>query len=245
MHRSFIDRLLLPAIFGLTTIIAALVLWQLLLTNRRVEIQGNTKQQASFVKAKAESELSARILSLERLAGRWQEEPERLDDQDMESDASLVMSGYPAYQAIEWVDPTFHVVWVEPQRGNEGEIGANLGLDPRQRTRLQDAINSGNVTSTPPTDLRQGGRGFLVFVPVHSHQQLRGFLVGVFRYQSLLSSILQDVAPDYWVVVSDGQEEIYRRTPPPPVRERPLCPGSRHTSRGALLASGRLGRRLE
>jgi signal transduction histidine kinase/CheY-like chemotaxis protein len=219
MHRSFIDRLLLPAIFGLTTIIAALVLWQLLLTNRRVEIQGNTKQQASFVKAKTESELSARILSLERLAGRWQEEPERLDDQDMEADASLVMSGYPAYQAIEWVDPTFHVVWVEPQRGNEREIGANLGLDPRQRTKLQDAINGGNVTATPPTDLRQGGRGFLVLVPVHSRQQLRGFLVGVFRYQSLLSSILQDVAPDYWVIVSDGREEIYSRTPPPPVRE--------------------------
>jgi signal transduction histidine kinase/CheY-like chemotaxis protein len=219
MHRSFIDRLLLPAIFGLTTIIAALVLWQLLLTNRRVEIQGNTKEQALFVKAKTESELSARILSLERLAGRWQES-ERPADQDMESDASLVMSGYPAYQAIEWIDPTFHVVWVEPQRGNEGDIGANLGLDPRQRTKLQDAINSGSVTSTSPTDLRQGGRGFLVFVPVYSHKQLRGFLVGVFRYQALLSSILQDVAPDYWVVVSDGQEEIYSRTPTPPARVR-------------------------
>ena len=73
MHRGLIDRLLLPAIFGLTTIIAALVLWQLLLSNRRVEIQGNAKEQASFVKAKTESELSARILSLERLAGRWQE----------------------------------------------------------------------------------------------------------------------------------------------------------------------------
>ena len=126
MHRSFIDRLLLPAIFGLTTIIAALVLWQLLLTNRRVEIQANTKEQALFVKAKTESELSARILSLERLAGRWQE-PDRLADRDMESDASLVMSGYPAYQAIEWIDPTFHVVWVEPQRGNEGDVDANLG----------------------------------------------------------------------------------------------------------------------
>lgn len=220
MHRSFIDRLLLPAIFGLTTIIAALVLWQLLLTNRRVEIQGNTKQQALFVKAKTESELSARILSLERLAGRWQE-PERPADQDMESDASLVMSGYPAYQAIEWIDPTFHVVWVEPQRGNERDIGANLGLDPQQRNKLQDAINSSSVTSTAPTELRQGGRGFLVFVPVYSHEELRGFLVGVFRYQALLSSILQDVAPDYWVVVSDGQEKIYSRTPPQPAREGP------------------------
>lgn len=219
MHRGLIDRLLLPAIFGLTTIIAALVLWQLLLTNRRVEIQGNTKEQALFVKAKTESELSARILSLERLAGRWQEEPERLDDRDMESDASLVMSGYPAYQAIEWVDPTFHVVWVEPQRGNERDVGANMGVDPRQRTKLQEAIKSESATSTSPAELRQGGRGFLLFVPVYSHKQLRGFLVGVFRYQALLSSILQDVAPEYWLAVSDGQEEIYSRTPPPPIRE--------------------------
>ena len=109
MHRSLVDRLLLPAIFGLTTIIAALVLWQLLLTNRRVETQANTKEQALFVKAKTESELSARILSLERLAGRWRDrDPTHAGD--MESDASLVMSDYPAYQAIEWMDPTFHVV---------------------------------------------------------------------------------------------------------------------------------------
>src|SRR5690242_13765121 len=120
MHRSFIDRLLLPAIFGLTTIIAALVLWQLLLTNRRVEIQANTKEQALFVKAKTESELSARVLSLERLAGRWQE-PDHPADRDMESDASLVMSGYPAYQAIEWIDPAFHVLWAEPQRENQSD----------------------------------------------------------------------------------------------------------------------------
>ena len=33
------------------------------------------------------------------------------------------MSGYPAYQAIEWVDPTFHVVWVER---SEREIKATL-----------------------------------------------------------------------------------------------------------------------
>ena len=221
MHRGFIDRLLLPAVFGLTTIIAALVLWQLLLTNRRVEIRANAKEQALFVKSKTESELSARILSLERLAGRWQE-PDRLADQDMESDASLVMSGYPAYQAIEWIDPTFHVVWVEPQRGNEGDVGADLGVDPQQFAKLQDATNSWNRDPTP-TDLRQGGRGFLVFVPVYSQKssqrKLRGFLVGVFRYQALLSSVLQDVAPDYWVAVSDGQEEIYSRTPPPPVRE--------------------------
>ncbi len=43
MQRKFVDRLLLPTIFGLTTVIAALILWQLLLGHRRVEIQAATK----------------------------------------------------------------------------------------------------------------------------------------------------------------------------------------------------------
>jgi len=56
MHKRFIDRLLLPAIFGLSTIIVALVLWQMLVTHRLAEIQAAAKEQASFVKTKTESE---------------------------------------------------------------------------------------------------------------------------------------------------------------------------------------------
>src|SRR5215470_18829563 len=106
MRITSIDRLLLPAIFGLTTIVVALILWQLLVAHRIVEIQAAAKEQASFVKTKTESELRARIRPLERLAGRWDS-----DEEDTESEASLVMSGYPAYQAIEWVNSTFHVLW--------------------------------------------------------------------------------------------------------------------------------------
>jgi signal transduction histidine kinase len=218
LYRSSINRLLLPAIFGLTTVIAALILWQLLLTHRRAEIEAATREQALFVKTKTESELRARILPLERLAGRWQDR-DRPDNQDMESDASLVMSGYPGYQAIEWVDPMFHVVWVAPEKGNQDDIGATRGADSRQRALLEDATDHGSPVVTPPVDLRQGGRGFLVFVPVYSQKQLSGFLVGVFNYQELLSSILQGLAPDYCVAVYDGDEKIYGCTSDNPTRE--------------------------
>ena len=215
MHRSFIDRSLLPAIFGLTTIIAALVLWQMLVAHRHLEIQAAAKEQASFVKTKTESELKARILPLERLAGRWQARGGS-DQQDMESDASLVMSGYPAYQAIEWVDPTFHVLWAAPERTNSSALGADLGALPGVRETLEDAGHTKSTMIAPRVDLRRGQRGFLVCVPVHG-KDLSGFLVGVFQYEDLLSSILQDVAPDYWVAIYDGNESIYSRmeaTPP-------------------------------
>jgi signal transduction histidine kinase/ActR/RegA family two-component response regulator len=222
MHRSFIDRLLLPAIFGLTTLIAGLVLWQSLVMHRRIEISAATGQQASFLKTEIETELEARILPLERLAGRWQVR-DRADQPDMQSDAGLVMSSYPAYQAIEWVDPTFHVVWVTPETPNRASIGENLGADPSERTTLENARDQKNTMVTPPANLHPGVRGFLVCVPVFSNNQLTGFLVGEFRYRELLSSILQNVAPDDWVAVYDGDEEIYRRVPDPPPLERPYA----------------------
>jgi signal transduction histidine kinase/ActR/RegA family two-component response regulator len=218
MHARFIDRLLSPAIFGLTTIVIALILWQMLVAHRRVEILADAAQQAGFVKTKMESELRARILPLQRLAGRWQDQG-LTDDQEMESDAGLVMSGYPAYQAIEWVAPTFRVLWVAPERGNEANIGVDLGAVPEVRAALEEADHNNSTMVATGGDLRQSGRGFLVCVPVHSGGKLSGFLVAVFHYQEVLSTILQDVAPDYWVAIYDGNKEVYSRSPADPPRD--------------------------
>ncbi len=210
MQRNVIDRLLLPTIFGLTTVIAALILWQLLLGHRRIEIQAATKEQALFVRTKTESELKATILPLEQLAGRWQARGQR-NEADMESDIALAMSGYPSYQAIEWVDPSYRVVWVTPQSGNQAVRGSDFAADQPRRMALQAAQESRGVVVTHPVRLESGGRGLLICIPVYSNEKLDGFLIGAFKYQNLLSSMLQDVAPDYYLQIYDGPEEIYRR----------------------------------
>jgi signal transduction histidine kinase/ActR/RegA family two-component response regulator len=66
-----------------------------------------------------------------------------------------------------------------------------------------------DVMVTRPVNLLQGGRGLLVCVPVYTPHKLSGFLVAVFRYQELISSILQDIAHGYWIAVYDGDEQIY------------------------------------
>src|ERR1700745_2216465 len=52
MRKSLIDRLLLPAIVGLTTVLGALILFQRLLNEQRVEVETATKAQTLFVKNK-------------------------------------------------------------------------------------------------------------------------------------------------------------------------------------------------
>jgi signal transduction histidine kinase/ActR/RegA family two-component response regulator len=207
MAWKIIDRILLPAAFFLIAFVVSLTLWQLLLGHRRAEIQSATNEQVSFVKSKLESELRARILPLERLAGRG--EAAGPDSSKMEGDAALVMSAYPAYQAIEWVDTSFRVGWVTPLKGNEGEPGRYLGASERQLEALQAAEKSGNTIASRPVDLRQGGQGLLVCVPVFSKNQVTGFLVGIFRYQDVIPSILHDVAQGYRITLYDGPDEIY------------------------------------
>jgi signal transduction histidine kinase/CheY-like chemotaxis protein len=209
MAWKIIDRILLPAAFFLIAFVAALTLWQLLIGHRRAEIQGVTNEQASFVKSKLESELRARILPLERLAQSDSSDGTGPDSSKLESDANLVMSAYPSYQAVEWVDPAFRVRWVTPLSGNESEQGKDLGTDERRLDALQAAGRTGSTIASRPVNLSKGSQGLFVCVPVYAKHQLAGFLVGVFRYEDLIPSILHDVAQGYWVSLSDGQDEIY------------------------------------
>ena len=208
MRRTFIDRLLLPAILGVTTALGALILWQRLLTEQHATIQSSTKTQTLFVKDKLESELNARILLLNRLAGRSQA---RLlsGDEANESDAALLINEDGGCQAVEWIDPTFHVRSVASEGWNDAKVGTDLGGDARWRDRLQQAADSGRVTVTRSADLQQGGQGFLVFVPVFGEDKLVGLLLGVFRYEPLFSSSFRDMGQTYGVAIYDGDEEIY------------------------------------
>lgn len=211
MRRSFIDRLLLPVIFGLSTIVFSLLLWQLLLTHQHVDIEAATAEQASFVKAKTESEIKARIVPLERLAERWQSQ-DGANSAVMKSDAGLVISQYPSYRAIEWVDPSFRPGWAITGKTSSGSVGAGsavLAPVPALSTALREASRSRKTAIAPSIDLGQAGQGFLVGVPVYRRNKLSGFLVGAFAERGLLSAVLQDVATDYWIAIYDGDRLVY------------------------------------
>lgn len=211
MRSSFIDRLLLPAIVGLSAFVGVLILWQRLLTKQGADIQTATKAQVLFVKNKIESDLSERILPLELLGERWQVHSKDVNA-DLESDASLVMSRYPVYQAISWIDPAFNGRWVSSRPGSEGSIGTNPWSEGRVRITLQAAADSGRVTVTRTANLHHGEAGMLVCVPVFPEEKLDGFLVGVLAYHELFDSMLRNVGQDYWIELYDGNQEIYSRT---------------------------------
>ena len=85
MHKTVLDRLFLPAVLSLSTVVFTLIILQRLITQQQAEVKASTKQQALLVKSKMESELKARVLPLELLSERWGASSQ-LDFVKMESD---------------------------------------------------------------------------------------------------------------------------------------------------------------
>jgi signal transduction histidine kinase/ActR/RegA family two-component response regulator len=220
--RSFIARFSLPAIVGLTLVMAVLVLYQRLITQQRSKVQGVTNSEILFVRNKIESELESRIVPLEHLARRWQIRG-KPDAVDFESEAALVMSGSRGFQAIEWVDPMFHVRLVAPHKENQAELGLNFRSDVRRRAILQAVADSRVTLVSRSVELKTGGRGFLICVPILSRQEFLGSLVGVFRYEDLLDPVLKDLAQDDWLVVYENPETIFSRVGNSTPREEALA----------------------
>jgi PAS domain S-box-containing protein len=147
------------------------------------------------------------------MAKRWESRggtPKR----EWEIDAQSYVSDYKGYQAIEWVDPSFHIRWVVPRSGNEAAQNLNVARESRRRIPLEASRDRHEVIATRSINLVQGGKVFLVYVPIFGGEDFQGFIVGVFRAQKLLDAILkakENAAHDYSIVVFEGEDEIYRQ----------------------------------
>ena len=148
------------------------------------------------------------------MAERWDDLDSR-NRQRWEKDARLMVTADPGIQAIEWVDPSSHVRWIMPLAGNEPALNLDLTKEERRRTALLLARSSGRPTLSRTIDLVQGGKGTLLFVPILADGEFHGYILGVFRVNSLMDRVLdRQIAPGCGVTLYEGADEIYSRAAP-------------------------------
>ncbi|MEA5550215.1 response regulator [Anabaena cylindrica UHCC 0172] len=200
----------LPVVIGIIISVAVLLLWQNLLMYQHTEINNFIAQEANTIETELSSRLNTRILALERMAKRWIANGGTLRPV-WEVDAAAYLKDFNGYQAIEWVDATAHARWIAPVKGNEAVLNLDLMQNEARRTAFLTARNLRQITSTPTLELKQGGKGFLVFVPLYVGERFDGCLVGVFQITSLLNRILpEEIIHDYQMAIFDQHELIYK-----------------------------------
>ncbi|NET57110.1 MAG: response regulator [Symploca sp. SIO2E6] len=221
LHRtSFWQRRSLPVLVGVSISGLTLFLWQALAAQESTQIQRQGEFALASVEQQITGQIQNRILSLVRMGRRWELEGGTPEAQ-WYADADNYIKHYPGFQAIEWVDSSFYVRWIVPIAGNEAAQNLNLAFEERRRTALEASRERQAVHITRTVTLVQGGKGFLVYIPlflgnrgstVSKATSFDGFILGVFRLKRLLDTLLNNhIAPGYAIAIFDGGEEVYCR----------------------------------
>ncbi len=96
----------------------------------------------------------------------------------------------------------YPVTYVEPLKGNEQIVGFDLFSEAGRRTAIEEAINTGGVTATPPIRLvqEQGEQpGLLLMFAVHDGPGGAGVVSVALRMHTFMADIVAPVGP--WVSV--------------------------------------------
>jgi PAS domain S-box-containing protein len=196
----------LPTIVG--TLLATMYLWQSLEGQERIQFQKANIAKADFLKHTLSTFIDHRVQSLQYMAQRW-EARISTPKHEWELDALSYIDVKSGLKVIEWADSSFHVRWVVPIEGNEAAQDLDLLYDSKRSESLKKLKDQPKTMVSPIVNLVQGGKGFLVYIPLYSKNIFDGFLIGAFDVKSLFDGFLTDsTLKDYAIKVVDQDGNI-------------------------------------
>jgi len=123
------------------------------------------------------------------------EQSETFDSDSYRARARAMLRNCRGIQALSWLDAAGVIRIVVPAKGNEEALGKNLREHPLPAVwaAVERARRTGKAARTPFVRLYQGGRGFVVYLPVRGKGgRPPGFLDIVFRLEPFIDLSTKD-----------------------------------------------------
>jgi PAS domain S-box-containing protein len=200
---------ILPLLLGVSTAAITVLLWYAQVQQEQAQIQHALTVEAENLELEITDQIEPQVQALVRIVERWQYSG-KPSQAEWEFNAALNVRDFKSYQAIAWVDPSYHVRWIVPLRGNKAALNLELDFESRRKAGLDAAYRQRRVAVSHAIDLVQGGKGFQVYVPIFTDQQFDGFVVATYRTQELIDNILSDKDTyGYEISIFDGEDQIY------------------------------------
>jgi len=190
-------------------LIATLIMWQGLLAQDNEQIRQLVQLKSSVAQTEITALVESHIKALARMVKRW-EIRDGTPRKEWEAEAKSYINDFGGFQAIEWVDPSFHVRWIVPLPGNEAKLNLDIYFEQIRQIALKKARNNGEITVSNPIKFFDESKGFLACLPIFKGESFDGFIIGVFQFKPLIDIILKNHSLDeYAIAIFDGKEQIY------------------------------------
>lgn len=208
----------LPLLVAAGVLTMTLTLWQALRAQDAARLRSAVRTEATVMRNDIAAGMEERILTLTRIARRWEMSPPTR--REWEFDATMNLNHFRGYHSIQWVGPDRRIRWIVPRGKNQTLLGMDSAFNAERKRALDEARAKREVTLTHPVRLMTGGTGFRVQVPIVSHGRFDGFIVGVFRNDELFHELLKDrLPPGFAFAVYDDDRLVYRDGAPTAANE--------------------------
>ncbi len=186
-------------IVGLIAFLTALIVGVFLLHNLEKDEKTTGKYMAQITEKRVRARLDQYIM-LSDLLGNYISAGENLDENTFSELAEKIPNEDGVIKAFE-LAPKGIVTDIYPKQGNEGAFGLDM---LQEHERKKDAIlarDSGKYTLGGPYQLKQGGKGALLFNPVYQDNnseqgEFWGFVILVIDWDRFIAEINLDYLSD-------------------------------------------------
>lgn len=183
----------------------------------RNQVEANLANEARAMANHLEREFLIHAEAIRRMAKRLETDPSKTE-QEWRRDARNYLDDFGVYQAIEWIDSDFIIRWLEPVTDNEEVIGYNVAFNEERRQALERAKQSGTWDLSGVINLRQGGKGMVIYAPVGAGPENNGFMAGVFRMEVLARQLLTErVLESFRIEILEAGQVSYELNASQPV----------------------------
>ena len=182
-------------IVGLIAFLTALIVGVFMLHNLEKDEKATGKYMAQITEKRVRARLDQYIM-LSDLLGNYISAGENLDENTFSELAEKIPNEDGVIKAFE-LAPDGIITDIYPKKGNEGAFGLDM---LKEHERKKDAIlarDSGKYTLGGPYQLKQGGKGALLFNPVYEdnnseHGEFWGFVILVIDWDRFIGEINLD-----------------------------------------------------
>ncbi len=199
----------LPILVGFVALVLSLNFYLALHVQQQNNVQRTIDGRAAGLKYAVENGVKERVLALERMGDRWTKRG-GTSFAEWQADAANYERNFQSFQSIEWVDANFQTQWIEPASGNESASNFNY-IEKIGHPAIETAVRQRQTIVSQTVELKQGGRGILVSVPVYRNDEFDGFILAVLHIETLLKKILpDDLKKDYLIIILENNQDIYQ-----------------------------------
>ena len=209
IEKGFAWNMTLPIFVTVAVLVAVVAIWQSSSQYQTNEIRLSTVAKAEGIRDRVNQGLEDRLLSIERMAGRLSAFPS-MPEEVWRADASLYLKHLGVLEVMSLIDENKRVKWIEPMANNRKLIGFDLSNDAFRNHYLEEARTERRSIFTPITNLKQGGRGFVVFLPIFRKSnlaQVQGFIGSAILPGRFMHEVLHE--KNYELKLTFGEEILF------------------------------------